>query len=62
MCEASVYFREKATEVILLRDVILLKSQGEKILISGMDGKEKVISGIIKEVDFMSHKVILEKK
>ena len=62
MCEASVYFKEKDKEEIVLKDVVLLKSQGDKILINDMDGKEKEICAIIKEVDFMNHKVILEKR
>lgn len=61
MCQARVYFKEKDKEV-LLKDVILIKCQGDKVIISSMEGEEKVISGIIKEVDFMNHEVILEKK
>ncbi len=60
MCEACVYFKAKGKEEILLKDIVLLKSQGDKILISDMDGKKREICGIIKEVDFMSHRVIVE--
>ena len=61
MCQVDVYLKEKEQDVILLKDVALLRPQGDKISINDIYGQEKLIRVSIKEVDFMSHKVILEK-
>ena len=60
MCMASVWIRKEKGEENLLEDVAVIKSRGEKLILSTLLGEEKSVEAKIEEIDFMNSKVLLK--
>lgn len=60
MCMASVWIRKDTGEENLLEDVAVIKSRGEKLILSTLLGEEKSVEAKIEEIDFMNSKVLLK--
>lgn len=62
MCEVSIHLKEKdKKEEVLLEGISFIKFHRGKILVSNLYGQERIIKGIVREIDFMKHKVVIEK-
>jgi predicted RNA-binding protein len=62
MCEVKVFLKNNTDEELLMEDVVLIKPSENGVYIANLFGDEKFIEGIIKEVHFLDHKVIIDKK
>ena len=62
MCMASVWIRKDTGEENLLKEVAVIKSRGEKLILSTLLGEERSVEAKIEEIDFMNSKVLLTKK
>ncbi len=60
MCLAKVYWNEE-TDHPVLTDVAYLKLDGKRIEIMTLLEESKTFQGKIKEIDFLSSKIIIEK-
>jgi len=60
MCMASVWIKKDSGEKNLLADVAVIKSRGEKLILSTLLGEEKSVEAKIEEIDFMNSKVLLK--
>ena len=61
MCIATAYLKKQGgREDVLLKEVVLIKSDGEGLLLRTLFGEEKSIKAKIKEVNFTSSRVLLE--
>jgi predicted RNA-binding protein len=59
MCEAIVYFERDGELEELMQDVVDLRPEEGKILLTGVFGDQKLVSARIKEVKLLDHKIIL---
>lgn len=57
MCESSVYDNQGN---ILMEDVINIKIEGRKIILADILNQEKVINGIITDMDLEKHQIIIQ--
>ena len=62
MCMASVWIRKDTGEENLLKEVAVIKSRGEKLILSTLMGEERSVEAKIEEIDFMNSKVLLTKR
>jgi len=62
MCESNAYLVQDGREELLLEDVVLIKPEGEKLLLTGIFGERELIDAKIKMIDLLHHKIILEKR
>jgi len=60
MCEAKVYITEDGEEREILRDVVLVRPQGDAFLLVTLLGEQKLVRGTIEEIDLLKHIVRLK--
>jgi len=60
MCLANVYRRSGDVQEELLQEVALIQVEGERLLLRTLFGDERVITGRIKELDFLNSTVLIE--
>jgi predicted RNA-binding protein len=61
MCEATVYLCEGEQERELMRDVVLVKPEGEVYLLASLLGEQKLVRAHIEKIDFIKHTVHLRR-
>ena len=59
MCLAKIFLNQESDQPIM-QEISRIKFDGESIQIETLFGEGKTISGKLREIDFMSSKVILE--
>jgi len=62
MCECNTYLYRKDKEEEVMKNVASIKAENGKIHLVDILGQTRDINAEIKEVRFLEHKVILEKK
>lgn len=62
MCQSNAYFVQDGEEELLLEDVVLIKPEGEKILLTSLFGERELVDAKIKMIDLLHHKIILEER
>jgi predicted RNA-binding protein len=63
MCESTAYVLTGAKEELFLKDVVkIVPLAGGKLLVENLLGEQREFKGQIREIDFMGHKIVLEKK
>ncbi len=60
MCESIIYLVSKGREEEIMRNVLMLEVQGERLLLADLFGNRKEISARIRNIDFDQHKVVVE--
>ncbi len=60
MCLAKAYLGAGENE-LLAEDITLMKTEGDKLLITTLFGEQKEIEASIKEIDFKASRIVLEK-
>ena len=60
MCLSKVYVDKGDKEELLKEEIASLKIEGKKLLLKTLFGEEKEIEACIRQIDFMTHSVILE--
>ena len=59
MCQTTAYVLEGDKEVLLLQDVISIKPEEGDLRMINLFGEEKIISGRIKQIDLLAHKILI---
>lgn len=62
MCEINAFFKDESGERIILENVDVLKTDGNKIFLKSLFGDERTIEGHVSEMSFSRHKLIIEAK
>ena len=60
MCESTAFVKKGDGEELFLKDVVrVVPLDSGKLLVESLLGEQKEFEGSIKEIDFMSHKILL---
>ena len=59
MCLAKVYLKANGDKELLLESVAFVKSGEKQLLISTIFGEQKEIEASIREIDFLTHSILL---
>lgn len=63
MCESSAYLISDGREQKIMDYCIAIIPQADgKILLADLLGEEKLVDGVIKEVNLLDHKIILQER
>ncbi|MDH7500523.1 MAG: CooT family nickel-binding protein [candidate division NC10 bacterium] len=63
MCEATAYLmNEDGKEVVLLKDVDVLRPQGRRLYLRDIFGEQKEIEAVIQEISLLNHRILLRKR
>ena len=60
MCESKVYLATEAGEQLVLEDVTSIRPEGDGYMLTSLFGQQLHVSGRIREVDLLKHRVVLE--
>jgi predicted RNA-binding protein len=60
MCQTTAYVEEEGKEIPVLQDVVSVLPGHGTIRMINLFGEEKVISGRIKRIDLLAHRVIIQ--
>jgi predicted RNA-binding protein len=61
MCLAKAYIGGNGQEELLAEEVASLKAEGGKLLLTTLFGEQREVTGTIKEIDFRTSRILLEK-
>ena len=60
MCESTAYVKKGKTESVYLKDVVKIVPQADgKLLVENILGEQKTFSGVLTEIDFINHRIVL---
>ncbi len=59
MCEAIVYLVKGDTAEKIMEDVVTVVPEGDKLLLTDIFGEQKLVSGVVDQVDLMGHTIRL---
>ena len=60
MCETNAYLLRDGDEKLIMEDVAFVRPKGGKLELKDIFGEEKTVSGNIKEIQFLGHKILIE--
>lgn len=61
MCQSNAYLEHDGQQELIIEDVGLIRPEGDKILLISIFGEEELVDANIKVIDFLHHKIVLEK-
>ena len=61
MCQSNAYLEHDGQQQLIIEDVGLMRPEGDKILLISIFGEEELVDAKIKMIDFLHHKIVLEK-
>ncbi len=59
MCEAIVYIEREGELEQVMEDVVELRPEDGKLLLTGVFGEQKLVSAKVKEIKLLDHQIIL---
>jgi predicted RNA-binding protein len=59
MCQTAVYLVHEGKEELVLQDVVNITPEGPTLKLVNLFGEEKVIEGRIRQIDLLSHRIIV---
>ena len=63
MCESSAYLiKGEKDDELILEDVVLMKPEGDKIVLTSILGEQKEVSADIDHIDLLHHKILLRQR
>ena len=62
MCEANAYLWKNGEEELFLESVDILENEDGLIRITSIFGEQKILSGYIKSMSLVDHKIVLEER
>ena len=62
MCLSKVYFAKNGEQELIMSEIASLKVATNKLQLTTLLGEQKEIAASIREIDFLTHSIILEKK
>ena len=60
MCESSVFIEKEGNRELLMEDVVRVDIDGEEIKLTGILGETQATKGRIKEINLMTHTILIE--
>ena len=60
MCETHAYVVTNGREELIMEDVVFARPTEGKLELRDIFGAEKTVSGRIKEIQFLGHKILIE--
>jgi predicted RNA-binding protein len=60
MCETNAYLLRGGTEELIMEDVAIVRRKDGKLELKDIFGEEKAVSGDIREIQFLDHKILIE--
>ena len=60
MCQTVAYLIEEGKEVPVLEDVVGVSPEEGTVRMVNLFGEEKVVSGRIKRIDLLTHRIIIQ--
>ena len=61
MCLSKAYIEADGERELFAEEVAFLEFDKDKLLLKTLFGEEKEVAATIKQIDFMTHAIILEK-
>lgn len=62
MCLSKVYVAKNGKQELIMSEIASLKVEANELLLTTLLGERKKISANIREIDFLTHSIILENK
>ena len=59
MCLSKVYIQSNGDKQLLMEDITSVEIRGDTIILKTLFGEEKEIEANIKEIDFLTHNIVL---
>ena len=59
MCETNAYLLENGDEKLIMENVALVRRKNGTLELRDLFGKEKTVSGEIKEIQFLDRKILI---
>ena len=59
MCLSKAYLIKNGERELVMEEVSFVKSEGDKLLLKTLFGEQKELKAGIKEIDFMTHNILL---
>jgi len=60
MCLSKAYMDKDGGTELVMEDVASVKIEGAKLLLKTLFGEQKEVAASIKQIDFVSHSILLE--
>ena len=60
MCLSKAYFEKNGDRELLLEEIASVKVEDNRLLFKTLFGEQKEVQAGIKQIDFMTHSIILE--
>jgi predicted RNA-binding protein len=60
MCESNAYLLKDGKEELLMESVVLLKPNGDQIVLRSIFGEETTVQARLLEMNLTGHKIVLE--
>jgi len=60
MCESHAYLIEGDEEKLIMEDVINVREEGGKVILSNIIGEESVLEAEVAAITLLDHKVLLK--
>ena len=60
MCETNAYLMREGKEDLIMEDVALARPKDGTLELRDIFGEEKTVSGRIREIQFLGHKMLIE--
>ena len=61
MCLAKAYIGKKEENDLVMEEIASIKVEDDKLLVTSLFGEQKEVAARIREIDFKSSDIILEK-
>ena len=60
MCEAAVFIVKDGDRQQLMENVVTVKPEGDKVLLTDLFGEQKLVEAEVVKVDLTGHEIILK--
>ena len=62
MCLSKVYFAKNGEQKLVMSEIASLTVAADKLLLTTLLGEQKEFQASIREIDFLTHSIILEER
>jgi len=62
MCEANAYLVKEGKEELLMEALDILRPEDDMLYLKNIYGEQKKVKGVIKEMNLVNHRVLIEEK
>ncbi len=61
MCESNIYLRDDEGDRLVMEDAVLVKNEGGRVTVTDILGDSKEFEGLLEEVTFLEHRIVIRK-